>query len=77
MDKLRRALSRLLSTMYVRGRMQKMGTNSESLNISKAKIVRYYSRVGKVYLPDRNPQVFEGRMEVDNHADTFVAGRNC
>ena len=77
MDKLRRALLRLLSTMYVRGRIQKMGTNSESLNISKAKIVRYYSRVGKVYLPDRNLQVFEGRMEVDNHADTFVAGRNC
>ena len=77
MDGLRRALSRLLSTMYVRGRIQEKGTDSESFNISKAKIVRYYSSVGKIYLPDKNPQVFEGRMEVDNHADTFVAGRNC
>ena len=45
--------------------------------IARGKILQYYARVGKVFVPDRDPKVFEGRVEVDNHADTFVAGRNC
>ena len=43
------------------------------------RILRQYStrRVGKVFVPNNKQGVFDGRVEMDSHADTFVAGRNC
>ena len=35
------------------------------------------SRVQKVFTPVRRGNVFDGNLEMDTHADTFVAGRNC
>ena len=35
------------------------------------------TRVQKVFTPIWRGNVFDGNMELDTHADTFVAGRNC
>ena len=50
-----------------------------SVNKLKIQNVRTASRsVFKVFKGDvKDPPVFDGRMEMDTHADTFVAGRNC
>ena len=39
---------------------------------------RYAARtVAKVFKGSHKPGIFDGRLELDTHADTFVAGRNC
>ena len=46
--------------------------------VYRVKVYRHYQRqVGKVFTPDRNSGTFDGRVDLDSHADTFVAGRNC
>lgn len=38
----------------------------------------YQSRVSKVFRSTNTKiDVFDGRIELDTHADTFVVGRNC
>ncbi len=40
--------------------------------------IQYAARhVSKVFTASPNQGVFDGRVELDTHADTFVAGRNC
>lgn len=44
------------------------------------KIGRKYQRptaISKVFSSNKDVAVFNGRVELDSHADTFVAGRNC
>jgi len=62
--------------MYARGRRN---PSWRSYSISNVRILRQYStrRVGKVFVPNNKQGVFDGRVEMDSHADTFVAGRNC
>ena len=51
-----------------------------STNISKIKVTQRYPaerKVSKSFTPNRNVAIWEGRVELDSHADTFVAGRNC
>jgi len=54
---------------------------SKLQSIFKLKVTKYYraSRVqSKVYKEDsKMPAVYDGRMELDSHGDTFVTGRNC
>ena len=40
---------------------------------------RYASEriAARVFASNKDVQIFEGRLELDTHADTFVAGRNC
>ena len=42
-------------------------------------VTRYYPRkVAKVFMKSSlKTAMFDGRCELDSHADTFVAGRNC
>ena len=56
-----------------RSRFRKIST------ISKIKVAcRYAARhVNKVFAANINPGIYDGRIELDSHADTFVAGRNC
>jgi len=62
--------------MYARGRRN---PSWRSYSISNVRILRQYStrRVGKVFVPNNKQGVFDGRVEMDSHADTFLAGRNC
>ena len=40
--------------------------------------MRYQARnISKVYKGQTNTPVYNGRVELDSHADTFVVGRNC
>ena len=44
------------------------------------KIIAQYATnrvAAKVFASNKDVQIFEGRLELDTHADTFVAGRNC
>ena len=55
-----------------------LNTGAYTWNVLPVKIVQRNSRVNaKVFVPVRDSAVFEGRVEMDSHADTFVAGRNC
>ena len=47
--------------------------------ISRVRIgIQYDARhVSKVFTASPNQGVFDGRVELDTHTDTFVAGRNC
>lgn len=48
--------------------------------ISKVHVlVKYPSKmvVGKVFAPQAQVPIYEGRSELDTHVDTFVVDRNC
>ena len=59
------------------------------LNVSGLRIQRSYPKqnqpmisnisrmVSKAFSSSKHYAIFEGRTELDTHADTFVAGRNC
>ena len=57
----------------------KIGLKSKRRRIHGVKVMRsYQSRVSKVFRSTNTKiDVFDGRVELDTHADTFVAGRNC
>ena len=60
--------------MYVRGK----GKNGHRCMISRVKIACYKPRnVSQAFIASHKQGVFDGRVELDTHADTFVAGRNC
>ena len=47
--------------------------------VSRVRVgAQYVARhVSKVFTATASQGVFDGRVELDTHADTFVAGRNC
>ena len=47
--------------------------------VSSIRVGSHYKarQVNKVFTANGNPGIFDGRIELDTHADTFVAGRNC
>ena len=47
--------------------------------ISRVRVgVQYVARhINKVFSANPNPGVFDGRVELDTHTDTFMARRNC
>ena len=47
--------------------------------VSRVKVgVQYAARhISKIFTAETNRGIFDGRIELDTHADTFVAGRNC
>ena len=47
--------------------------------VSRVRVgAQYVTRhVSKVFTATASQGVFDGRVELDTHADTFVAGRNC
>ena len=47
--------------------------------IRQVKTIRKYKArmIGKVFKGQCDPPIYNGRVELDSHADTFVAGRNC
>ena len=52
----------------------------KSLRLSKVKVIRRYRmtrNISKTFVSTRDTPVYYGRCELDSHADTFVAGRNC
>ena len=58
--------------------MSLFDTGADKWNVSPVKIVKRSSRVNaKVFVPVPDAAIFEGKLELDSHADTFVAGRNC
>ena len=60
--------------MYVRGRCCLRSPRF----IKRVKIARYQTRkVAKTFTTTNSQGIFDGRVELDTHADTFVAGRNC
>ena len=62
-----------LFTMYVRGK----GKHDHWCSISRVKIACYKPRnVSQAFIASVKQGVFNGRVELDAHADTFVAGRN-
>lgn len=63
--------------MCVSGKLVNLTEGMTSINISQIKVIKQYARVSKVFIPEKDPPIFEGRTELDTHADTFVAGRNC
>ena len=77
--------SNLLTAIRVRGKIQNRpkGIGNiplELASICRIKIVIYYKllRVSfKVFASDKDDPIFEGRIKLDTHADTFVSGRNC
>ena len=49
--------------------------NKRGYDLYCVKVYRHYQRqVGNVFTPHRNRGIFDGRVELDSHADTFVAG---
>ena len=69
-----------LSVMTVRGNLQTLKhENRETVkSICVIKVTRRYSQVcSKAFSHKQGPKIYDGRMELDSHADTFVAGRNC
>ena len=61
-----------LFAMYVRGK------NARAIRISKIRIASNSIRkIAKAYKARSLQAVYDGRVEMDTHADTFVAGRNC
>jgi len=75
----------LLTAMCVRGKIETRPTRSgkrplESASVCKIQVIRRYKSLrvaSKVFASDKDAPIFEGRTELDTHADTFVAGRNC
>ena len=71
--------------MYVRGREKVslqhffiLQDNLQRLYVSQVKISRgSIRRVSKTFKSTDRQAVYDGRVELDTHADTFVAGRNC
>ena len=60
--------------MYVRGK----GNKGHKCMISRVKIACYKPRnVSQAFIASHKQGIFDGRVELDTHADTFVAGRNC
>ena len=46
--------------------------------ISRVKIACYKPRiVSQAFIASHKKGILDGRVELDTHADTFVAGRNC
>ena len=67
--------------MYVRGRFDTLfcwNQCAEFKNISRVKISRNsIQKVAKTFVSSGRQAIYDGRIELDTHADTFVAGRNC
>ena len=64
--------------MRVRGKILKLG--SKSARICKIQVTQRYDAmrgISKAFTPNRDVSIYEGRVELDSHAATFVAGRNC
>ena len=64
----------------MRGKGMSISTNAckREYGVYRVKVYRPYQRqVGNVSTPDSNRGTFDGRVELDSHADTFVAGRKC
>ena len=58
----------------------KVRHDTETSNVSGIEVIGKYTsprQVSKTFIAQKNPPVYEGRVELDTHADTFVAGRNC
>ena len=47
--------------------------------LSRVKVACQYAarHVNKVLTGQKSNPVYDGKLELDTHADTFVAGRNC
>ena len=70
----------VLSVMTVQGKLicpaHKKKTPTRRVNkISVTK--QYVPQCSKVFKKGSDQDVFQGRVEMDSHADTFIAGRNC
>ena len=64
-----------LFAMYVRG---KRIPDSKFRNVFRVKIACNSIRtVSQAFVSSNKQAVYDGRVELDTHADTFVAGRNC
>mmetsp|Transcript_16579 Transcript_16579/g.25067 ORF Transcript_16579/g.25067 Transcript_16579/m.25067 type:complete len:243 (-) Transcript_16579:3911-4639(-) len=59
----------------VKGRLKTHRSNTNAVSI----IRRYQSEraISKIFSSNKDVTIFDGRVEMDTHADTFVAGRNC
>jgi len=47
-------------------------------NASKLRVKKIFRTMAKLYVADSKlPAVYDGRVEINSHVDTFVASRNC
>ena len=77
MDGIVGSIQRFLVMIRERGKVRQDTVTSNTSGIKMLNQQILPTNIAKVFVSQKDVQVYEGRVELDTHADTFVAGRNC